>query len=160
MTGATWADSLRPSKHGSSEMKTVECAARRLATVKRNITCFRDLLHCSNPPGLMVRRLLSKDINHPGLRASSEAFTRPAWHLPSARPSATLMACTAAIRPRWSAAQRSSHRARSSCVMTFEPHPRDYFAASGSASPRWRPARIATLRDSYELAACGVDQAW
>jgi riboflavin kinase/FMN adenylyltransferase len=42
--------------------------------------------------------------------------------------------------------------------MTFEPHPRDYFAAA-ARKPELAPARIATLRDKLcELAACGVDQ--
>jgi len=46
-----------------------------------------------------------------------------------------------------------------SCVMTFEPHPRDYFAAL-NARPELAPPRIATFRDKLaELARCGVDQA-
>ena len=46
-----------------------------------------------------------------------------------------------------------------SCVLTFEPHPRDYFAAVHKR-PELAPARIGTLRDKLEdLAACGVDQA-
>ena len=45
-----------------------------------------------------------------------------------------------------------------SCVLTFEPHPRDYFAAA-SKRPELAPARIGTLRDKLgELAACGVSQ--
>ena len=45
-----------------------------------------------------------------------------------------------------------------SCVMTFEPHPRDHFAAV-LRKPELAPARIATLRDKLtELAHCGVDQ--
>ena len=45
-----------------------------------------------------------------------------------------------------------------SCVLTFEPHPRDYFAAA-SRRPELAPARIGTLRDKLgELAACGVAQ--
>ncbi len=52
----------------------------------------------------------------------------------------------------------AAHRKVTSCVMTFEPHPRDYFAAA-SGKPELAPARIATLRDKLgELAACGVDQ--
>ncbi len=44
------------------------------------------------------------------------------------------------------------------CVLTFEPHPRDYFAAAGKR-PELAPARIGTLRDKLsELAACGVAQ--
>ena len=50
------------------------------------------------------------------------------------------------------------HRRVPSCVMTFEPHPRDFFAAVAS-KPELAPARIATLRDKlFELAQCGVDQ--
>ncbi len=45
-----------------------------------------------------------------------------------------------------------------SCVMTFEPHPRDFFAQQ-QQKPEIAPARIATLRDKLlELSACGVDQ--
>jgi riboflavin kinase/FMN adenylyltransferase len=51
------------------------------------------------------------------------------------------------------------HRGLSSCAMTFEPHPRDYFAAV-AGKPELAPARIATLRDKLgELERCGVDQA-
>ncbi len=50
------------------------------------------------------------------------------------------------------------HRGVPSCVMTFEPHPRDYFAALHQ-KPDLAPARIATLRDKLlELERCGVDQ--
>lgn len=50
------------------------------------------------------------------------------------------------------------HRGLPSCVMTFEPHPRDYFAAV-ARKPELAPARIGTLRDKLtELARCGVDQ--
>ncbi|NDP39451.1 MAG: bifunctional riboflavin kinase/FAD synthetase [Rhodoferax sp.] len=45
-----------------------------------------------------------------------------------------------------------------SCAMTFEPHPRDYFAAA-SHKPELAPARIGTLRDKLaDLALSGVDQ--
>lgn len=49
------------------------------------------------------------------------------------------------------------HRGLPACVMTFEPHPRDFFHAHrGGPLP---PPRIATLRDKLaELARCGVDQ--
>ncbi len=42
------------------------------------------------------------------------------------------------------------HRGVPSCVMTFEPHPRDFFAAA-ARKPELAPARIATLRptDSF-----------
>ena len=50
------------------------------------------------------------------------------------------------------------HRGVPSCVMSFEPHPRDYFAQR-SGRPELAPARIATLRDKLdELARCGIDQ--
>jgi riboflavin kinase/FMN adenylyltransferase len=46
-----------------------------------------------------------------------------------------------------------------SCVLTFEPHPRDYFAAV-TGNQHLAPARIGSLRDKLiDLAACGVDQA-
>ena len=46
-----------------------------------------------------------------------------------------------------------------SCVLTFEPHPRDYFAAA-TGRQQLAPARIGTLRDKLtDLALCGVDQA-
>jgi riboflavin kinase / FMN adenylyltransferase len=51
------------------------------------------------------------------------------------------------------------HRGLPSCVLTFEPHPRDYFAKL-LGKPELAPARIATLRDKLgELARCGIDQA-
>jgi riboflavin kinase/FMN adenylyltransferase len=51
------------------------------------------------------------------------------------------------------------HRGLASCVMTFEPHPRDHFAAL-AGKPESAPRRIATLRDKlFELERCGVDQA-
>ncbi|MDD0840551.1 bifunctional riboflavin kinase/FAD synthetase [Curvibacter sp. HBC61] len=52
----------------------------------------------------------------------------------------------------------AEHRGVPSCVLTFEPHPRDYFAAvTGRAE--LAPARIGTLRDKLsELARCGIDQ--
>jgi len=52
------------------------------------------------------------------------------------------------------AQQRGIH----SCVLTFEPHPRDYFAAAAH-QPELAPARIGTLRDKLtDLGQCGVDQ--
>jgi len=51
----------------------------------------------------------------------------------------------------------AKHRGLRSCVMSFEPHPRDYFATKAGA-PDKAPTRIATLRDKLgELARCGVD---
>jgi len=52
----------------------------------------------------------------------------------------------------------AQHRGLPSCVLTFEPHPRDYFARA-AGKPELAPARIATLRDKLgELERCGVDQ--
>ena len=52
----------------------------------------------------------------------------------------------------------AQHRGVPSCVLTFEPHPRDYFAALAH-QPALAPARVATLRDKLtELARCGIDQ--
>jgi len=50
------------------------------------------------------------------------------------------------------------HRNVTSCVLTFEPHPRDFFARIAH-KPEIAPARVATLRDKLtELARCGVEQ--
>ena len=52
----------------------------------------------------------------------------------------------------------AQHRGLPSCVMTFEPHPRDYFARVAN-KPELAPARIATLRDKLgELERCGIAQ--
>ncbi|MBH2018648.1 MAG: bifunctional riboflavin kinase/FAD synthetase [Burkholderiales bacterium] len=52
----------------------------------------------------------------------------------------------------------AQHRGVPSCAVTFEPHPRDYFAAL-ARKPELAPARIATLRDKLgELDHCGIDQ--
>jgi riboflavin kinase/FMN adenylyltransferase len=49
------------------------------------------------------------------------------------------------------------HRGLPSCVLTFEPHPRDFFARR-LGRPETAPARIATLRDKLaELEGCGID---
>jgi riboflavin kinase/FMN adenylyltransferase len=51
------------------------------------------------------------------------------------------------------------HRGVASCVLSFEPHPRDFFAARAGRSES-APARISTLRDKLaELERCGIDQA-
>ncbi len=50
------------------------------------------------------------------------------------------------------------HRGLPACVMTFEPHPRDHFAAL-AGKPDTAPARISTLRDKLqELQRCGIDE--
>jgi len=49
------------------------------------------------------------------------------------------------------------HRGVPSCVLTFEPHPRDHFARL-AGQPELAPPRIATLRDKLlELQRCGID---
>jgi riboflavin kinase/FMN adenylyltransferase len=50
------------------------------------------------------------------------------------------------------------HRGIASGVLTFEPHPRDFFAAR-AGRPESAPPRVATLRDKLaELERCGIDQ--
>jgi riboflavin kinase / FMN adenylyltransferase len=52
----------------------------------------------------------------------------------------------------------AQHRGVSTSVMTFEPHPRDYFSRL-VGKPELAPFRIATLRDKLqELERCGIDQ--
>ncbi len=52
----------------------------------------------------------------------------------------------------------AAQRGVPTCVLTFEPHPRDYFAQA-LGRPAIAPARIGTLRDKLsELARCGVGQ--
>jgi len=50
------------------------------------------------------------------------------------------------------------HRGLASCVLTFEPNPRDFFARR-AGHPESAPARIATLRDKLaELERCGIER--
>ncbi len=50
------------------------------------------------------------------------------------------------------------HRSLPATVLTFEPHPRDFFARR-AGKPELAPTRIAPLRDALtELERCGVDQ--
>jgi len=50
------------------------------------------------------------------------------------------------------------HRGVPSGVLSFEPHPRDFFAAR-AGTPEAAPRRVATLRDKLsELERCGIDQ--
>ena len=52
----------------------------------------------------------------------------------------------------------AAQRGIPSCAMTFEPHPRDYFAKK-LGKPEMVPARVGTLRDKLsQLEVCGVDQ--
>lgn len=52
----------------------------------------------------------------------------------------------------------AQQRGIASVVLTFEPHPRDYFAEL-HRKPELAPARVGTLRDKLaDLATCGVDQ--
>jgi len=51
------------------------------------------------------------------------------------------------------------HRGLASTVLSFEPHPRDFFAARAGRADA-APSRIATLRDKLgELERCGIDRA-
>ena len=53
----------------------------------------------------------------------------------------------------------AQQRGVASVALTFEPHPRDYFAKLHQ-KPELAPARVGTLRDKLsDLANCGVDQA-
>jgi len=55
--------------------------------------------------------------------------------------------------------QAAAQRALPTCVLTFEPHPRDWFAGA-QQKPDLAPARVVTLRDKLgQLARCGVQQA-
>jgi riboflavin kinase/FMN adenylyltransferase len=50
------------------------------------------------------------------------------------------------------------HRGLPACVLSFEPHPRDWFARR-AGKPALAPPRISTLRDKLaELERCGIDQ--
>ncbi|MDE2612650.1 MAG: bifunctional riboflavin kinase/FAD synthetase [Burkholderiales bacterium] len=50
------------------------------------------------------------------------------------------------------------HRGVPSCVLSFEPHPRDFFARR-AGKPELAPPRIATLRDKLaEIERCGVER--
>jgi riboflavin kinase/FMN adenylyltransferase len=52
----------------------------------------------------------------------------------------------------------AQHRGLPSCVLTFEPHPRDFFAAK-AGKVDLAPPRISGLRDKLlELSRCGIDQ--
>lgn len=52
--------------------------------------------------------------------------------------------------------EQARGRGLASCVLTFEPHPREFFAARHGGEP---PARILTERDKLEaLAGCGIDR--
>ncbi len=53
----------------------------------------------------------------------------------------------------------AAHRGVAPTVLTFEPNPRDFFAAL-AGRPELAPPRIATLRDKLaELERCGIEQA-
>ena len=55
-------------------------------------------------------------------------------------------------------AAEAAQRNLPTCVLTFEPHPRDYFAQKFN-KPELAPARVGTMRDKLsQLAFCGVDQ--
>ena len=49
--------------------------------------------------------------------------------------------------------EEAAHRGLPSCVLTFEPHPREFF------SPAQAPARLSSLREKSELIrAAGIDR--
>ena len=75
-------------------------------------------------------------------------------HPSAASPSATSTACTAAIAPCSSALVAKARELKLACsVLTFEPHPREFFA------PATAPARLTRLREKLELIAeAGVDR--
>jgi riboflavin kinase/FMN adenylyltransferase len=108
-------------------------------------------------PGL--QRLLSKRYQHPGVMRIFRGFNHPGLAPACALTIGNFdgvhrghQAMLALLK------NEALHRGVPSCVMTFEPHPRDYFAAV-ARKPELAPARIATLRDKLsELAQCGVDQ--
>ncbi|HEY0877000.1 MAG TPA: bifunctional riboflavin kinase/FAD synthetase [Zeimonas sp.] len=58
--------------------------------------------------------------------------------------------------------EKAAARGLPVCVLTFEPHPREYFASLAVAAGRpdaTAPTRISTLRDKVAmLAGCGVDR--
>lgn len=55
--------------------------------------------------------------------------------------------------------QRARQRNLTTCVLSFEPHPREYFALQRGGGVQDVPARVATFRDKLQqLAACGVQQ--
>jgi riboflavin kinase/FMN adenylyltransferase len=57
-------------------------------------------------------------------------------------------------------ASEARHRGLPPCVLTFEPHPRDFFAQR-AGKPELAPPRIATLRDKLgELERCGIAEAF
>jgi riboflavin kinase / FMN adenylyltransferase len=52
----------------------------------------------------------------------------------------------------------AQRRGLPTCVLTFEPHPRDFFARKLNQADM-APVRVATMRDTLlELARCGIDQ--
>lgn len=56
-------------------------------------------------------------------------------------------------------ASEAAHRGLPATVVTFEPHPRDWFARR-AGTPDAAPRRVGTLRDKLsELARCGIAQA-
>lgn len=53
----------------------------------------------------------------------------------------------------------AQHRGLAPTVLTFEPHPRDFFARR-AGTPERAPSRIVTLRDKLEeLGRCGIERA-
>jgi riboflavin kinase / FMN adenylyltransferase len=84
------------------------------------------------------------------------------WHLPQASGCALTIGNFDGVHRGHQAmlallTSEARHRGLPSCVLTFEPHPRDHFARL-AGKPQSAPARIATLRDKLaELENCGID---
>jgi riboflavin kinase / FMN adenylyltransferase len=90
---------------------------------------------------------LFRGLQHPALRASAHALTIGNFDGVHRGHQAMLALLTNEAR----------HRGLPSCVLTFEPHPRDHFARK-AGKPEAAPTRIATLRDKLaELERCGID---
>jgi riboflavin kinase / FMN adenylyltransferase len=89
-----------------------------------------------------------RGFHHPGLKAQGCALTIGNFDGVHRGHQAMLALLTNEAR----------HRGLRSCVLTFEPHPRDWFARA-AGTPQAAPARIATLRDKLaELERCGIER--
>jgi riboflavin kinase/FMN adenylyltransferase len=129
--------------------------ARPGALLRDNIPCFddhfvRQIAPLAGPLPLNNPNLLMKifrGFQHPGL-ASACALTIGNFDGVHRGHQAML----ALLRG------EAQQRGIPSCVLTFEPHPRDYFAQRAQ-EPALAPARVGTLRDKLlDLAQCGIDQ--
>jgi riboflavin kinase/FMN adenylyltransferase len=152
--GSPWADSFKTFNIASASTLPVPRAANQRKTeshvVGDNIPCFQDTLRLLGNPD--AHRALSKmkifrGLHHPGL-APACALTIGNFDGVHRGHQAMLSLLQGEAR----------QRGVPSCVLTFEPHPRDHFAQVMN-QPELAPARVGTLRDKLlDLAACGVDQ--